>query len=533
MSAFVAALLVARAAAAGDDATEARQKAQVATKAAAAKDWAAAATAWEASLAAQRTPQALEGVARAYDELHADVKAYEAYADLLRSFPEKLSKTSRTTAEDRLRILDARTSELILRINEADAKVTLDDVVLGTTPIAKSPRVPAGLHSIKVAKSGYVDAEQVVKVAGGAPTTVEITLSPRIDRGHLVVREASGESLVLTIDGEERGPLPWEGDIPAGNHEVRARGARAAAPTRGVLVTANGRTEIVLVASPLKSPVEIRTADSKGTIYVDGKPVADGHFQGEIPIGTHTFAIARDGYERYERTVSVSEDQSFREVVALTAVPPRVGADKDSTAKADVLDGTYGGLIPFFSFAAGGSGSQFESPCAVARATDCSQSAPMGGGLLGYVGRMADPLGIDFAFGASGDYASGKLTMGTGTTEQSIARAGGMGALRVRYTLQNSLLRAHLAVGLGGAYRVIAVGDILSANATTYATPAFTVEGAGHLRLGRTTALSLGVMFWVENAGSDARVELNGQQIVVASGPQAILAPYLGLEFGP
>jgi hypothetical protein len=78
----------------------------------------------------------------------------------------------------------------------------------------------------------------------------------------------------------------------------------------------------------------------------------------------------------------------------------------------------------------------------------------------------------------------------------------------------------------------------------TYVSPAITLDIAAHLSPGGSTAYTLGLFAWLENAGHDARTSPNGNQTLgaaplatpaydLASGPQFYLGPYLGMQFGP
>jgi hypothetical protein len=77
----------------------------------------------------------------------------------------------------------------------------------------------------------------------------------------------------------------------------------------------------------------------------------------------------------------------------------------------------------------------------------------------------------------------------------------------------------------------------------TYGSAAFTADVSGQWRMGRHTALAVGAMLWVEDAGNDATTIRSrvanqmtgngGSGFHLVSGMQASVMPYIGLQFGP
>jgi hypothetical protein len=193
--------------------------------------------------------------------------------------------------------------------------------------------------------------------------------------------------------------------------------------------------------------------------------------------------------------------------------------------------GVFGGVIAHVSLEPGGTGTDV---CSAPQLTGCSTSAPVGGGLLGYVGYAADPVGVDVLFGFQGDAAGMSGKVQTSSLSLTVPRIGGIAAVRARLAWHDPSFGLSLAAGVGGALRDIGVIGI-GVNSVTYFSPAITVEGAAHFNVGGAAAFSVGLMFWAENAGNDATLKpppLTTPVHVVRS-TQAFVFPFLGLEFGP
>ncbi len=181
-------------------------------------------------------------------------------------------------------------------------------------------------------------------------------------------------------------------------------------------------------------------------------------------------------------------------------------------------------------FEPGGTGSDV---CSTPGITACSTSAPVGGGLMGYVGYEADPVGVDVLFGFQGYAAGMSGKVQTKSLSLTVPSIGGIGAVRGRLAWRTSSIGLSLAAGVGGALRDIGVIGI-GVNSVSYFSPAITIEGAAHFRFGGS-AFSVGLMFWGENAGNGATLKPPPltTPVHVARSTQAFLFPFLGLEFGP
>jgi hypothetical protein len=303
-------------------------------------------------------------------------------------------------------------------------------------------------------------------------------------------------------------------------------------------VARGANTDIELVATPIVTHVNVAITERKGQVYVDGHVVGEGFFDGDLPVGEHAILLARDGYEQFEKEIVLVEGKPYLETVSLAPITV-VGGASSPTA----MHGGYGGIIANMSFQPDGVHGDLAPPCSI-QSGPCSASAPVGGGLLGYAGFTAGVVGIDALFGIQAD--TGKFDVapaGGSPASLTLARGGGLAALRARIGWQTPEVRLTFAAGVGAAVHVVRViqdgnfWDLFggSSGEKTYAAPGITLEGAIRWRVGTGTALSLGMLFWGENAGSGVNVQVSPLQgsVRAVSGTQAFFLPFLGLEFGP
>lgn len=519
---------------------EARDHLASAKHAASTGQWIAAAQEYEQADQIEPSPAAAEGIAKARDALHDDVKAYAAFSAMLRDYPQALSPNLRRYAQKRLQALARQTGTFNVKIIETGARVSLDGLDVGTTPLPVPLRVTPGTHRLRVSKAAFQDSSLEPVAVAGVEVAVPIVLAPELHTGHVSVHERLGRPISVLVDGVARGPAPWQGEVEPGSHEVSGRGDGLSAPAQALVVSRGGTTDVELAATLVVTRVNVSIADRKGSVYIDGRVVGEGFFEGELPVGAHTVRLARDGYEQFEKNVVLAEGKPYVETVSLS--PITVVQGESSIAP---MHGGYGGVLVDGSFQPDGVHGDLTPPCSP-QAAGCTASSPVGFGLLAYAGFISGVVGLDALFGLQAD--SGSTTLPTtapegSTTRLTLARGGAVGALRARLAWQAPGVRLTLAGGLGVAVRAVRIvqGGTLfdlftgGSQETTYAAPAITLEGAVHWRVAPGTALSLGLLYWGENAGSGVLVgaqPLTGN-VRALSGTQSFFMPFLGVELGP
>ncbi|MBX3185757.1 MAG: hypothetical protein KF819_02030 [Labilithrix sp.] len=230
--------------------------------------------------------------------------------------------------------------------------------------------------------------------------------------------------------------------------------------------------------------------------------------------------------------------------------PPRSTQDRGASAdeiadtRSDDTTGAVGTISLLRPIQIGGSGSQGETRCA-SLGSQCAADAATGGGFMFSVGYMWKYLGFD-VLGASTLDGGERSYVPHGGVRRSyfVERLGGMAAVRLRAQIQSEDFRGALAIGPGVTFR--AVGEAASfpsvpKDGATYGSASFTADLSAQWRIGRPTALALGAMLWVEDAGSEVttvRSRIAAQagessEFHLVSGMQASVMPYIGLQFGP
>lgn len=124
-----------------------------------------------------------------------------------------------------LRPLDRAPGRLIVNANVGGATVMVNNEERGQVPVVLEG-LPAGTYAVVVRAPGHEEHRETCQTGPGRDCQVTARLAPV---GTLVRVEASAPGAVFVVDGEVRGPVPWEGNVEVGEHtiEVRAPGFRS------------------------------------------------------------------------------------------------------------------------------------------------------------------------------------------------------------------------------------------------------------------------------------------------------------------
>jgi hypothetical protein len=107
------------------------------------------------------------------------------------------------------------------------AHVFLDEVLVGTTPLAEPLLVDLGLRKIRIHKSGYKDHLITRTFSDTSEVILRLQLQTEQHQGTLAVSASVNDA--IRVDGRLVGHGVWQGVLPSGEHSLRvtASGMRA------------------------------------------------------------------------------------------------------------------------------------------------------------------------------------------------------------------------------------------------------------------------------------------------------------------
>jgi hypothetical protein len=127
-----------------------------------------------------------------------------------------LTDQDRVDAKSLRDTMAAFTAPITINVTEPDAEVSIDDEVVGRSPLKAPVVVDIGERHVIVRKPGFKDFTTSLKVSVAA--TVEAQLVKEVHEGHLEVRAPDGAA--IKIDGNAVGIGSWTGTLASGGHTL-------------------------------------------------------------------------------------------------------------------------------------------------------------------------------------------------------------------------------------------------------------------------------------------------------------------------
>lgn len=122
------------------------------------------------------------------------MRSFETY---LREGGSAVSSERKAEVEKEIAKLRARVGHLEIVTNVPGAEVSIDDVVVGKTPLAQSVVVSTGKRRVSATKEGYTPVSRIVEVAGTDSSRVELVFTA--GNGAAIVPDKKYESRFNTI----------------------------------------------------------------------------------------------------------------------------------------------------------------------------------------------------------------------------------------------------------------------------------------------------------------------------------------------
>lgn len=145
-------------------------------------------------------------------------------------------------------------ASIVLTVNVAGARVSLDGVEVGSTPLPGPMPVTTGNHRIEVTRDGYERADVSVSVGQDESTNAEVILRPLSSlppylSGQVSVALSHDDAQVF-VDGQ-----PWAQEpLPIGPHRLEVRADDMQSWTRDIEVNAGQMTQVQVDLQPRVGP---------------------------------------------------------------------------------------------------------------------------------------------------------------------------------------------------------------------------------------------------------------------------------------
>lgn len=246
-------------------------------------------------------------------------KNLNRYADAIQTFRRELSEgKGLLSAEEEQEIstaiagLEQYVMTLTIEVSEPGAKVYVDDVEVGTSPLPKPVTVSLGGHRVRATKIGF--AEAIAQVPGNERNPkVTLKLEANVQTAPVTVAIVGPQSAVVKVDGREVGiatrdnPFKAQVTVSPEPHLFSAEAPGYVTTTQPVKVAETGSYNLTLQLAPeqQKGKLLVVTRPEGATIEIDGHTVGASRWEGPVDSGTHQVVVKKQGHYTFSQDVDV------------------------------------------------------------------------------------------------------------------------------------------------------------------------------------------------------------------------------------
>ncbi len=181
------------------------------------------------------------------------------------------------------------TARILVRASVPEATVSIDGEDYGNPPITIEPAEP-GTHSIVVRAPGYREVRRTCSVGPNRNCDIYAELNAL---GVPVRVEANVAGAQLFVDGEPSGPVPWEGDLPAGTHQLEVRADGYESHVEQIRLQKSSRLRVIQVIMSASAAAPVTSADrQKEAERADPLRNTVTHAGAPLPVGVVTLDIS-------------------------------------------------------------------------------------------------------------------------------------------------------------------------------------------------------------------------------------------------
>lgn len=194
-------------------------------------------------------------------------------------------------------------------------------IQLGTIPL-NNKEMSSGVYTLRIQKEKYKDYSTTITIEDGKTTT----LQPVLEANFAQVTLTTNEGADIYVDGNRLGTTRWTGTLELGEHSVEARQASHHSAYTNVRITLQSAGQTITLNDPLPiyGSLIVDGSPADVAVYVDGKKVGTSPlFVSELLIGTHKIRLEKEGYDKQEKTIAISEGQEHMLEYTLAKETPK------------------------------------------------------------------------------------------------------------------------------------------------------------------------------------------------------------------
>ena len=213
---------------------------------------------------------------------------------------------------------------------------------IGTIPL-QNTELNAGAYSLRIQKTKYKDYLTTISIEEGQTTTIRPVLEANFAQLTLSVQNGAE----IWLDGNQLGTTSWTGTLELGEYTIETRQANHRSSYTQVVVSEQsvGKTIQLNNPKPIYGTFEVSGSPADATIYVDGKKAGTTPLVvNNVLVGAHKIRIEKEGYDKQEKSVQITEGQETAVAYTLIKTVKPVLVNTPTTTN-DLKNGQEKGVV--------------------------------------------------------------------------------------------------------------------------------------------------------------------------------------------
>jgi hypothetical protein len=238
---------------------------------------------------------------------------------------ERLAIARRTRDEQAARI-----ANVAVAANDAGARVEVDGIEVGTTPLGAPLRITSGTHVVGLVAAGYSPQRKEIAIAGGEKQSLQFELVAMQGRmAHLAVKtHLPGADLYADDQHIGTSPLAASVSLSPGVHRIDLR--RSGYTTAAATVTLGDGATGEVTLEPTEDPgalvssggiLAFDVTETAPVVTIDGQPRGVYGAPVRVAAGPHHVMVERGDFIPAERDVSVDPGKTTTLRIVLEPTP--------------------------------------------------------------------------------------------------------------------------------------------------------------------------------------------------------------------
>lgn len=256
--------------------------------------------------------------------------------------PDALKPAQVTRARTVLAEQSARVARVRVTTKPEGARLEIDGVSAGKTPLSEPLRVASGTHVIGAVLEEHAPSRKELTVAGNQEIALELELVPTEGSrlAHLGVKTNVPDATV-SVDGQRvaKTPLPASLALTAGRHRVEVARPGYTTVAREIDLGPGASGELAfelavdaLAVSQSGATLTLALSEPGAVVTVDGKTLGPYRGSLKLPHGVHTLRVERDGFFPAERQLTLEPLKDNEHVIRLQPTPETLAEHESSVA---------------------------------------------------------------------------------------------------------------------------------------------------------------------------------------------------------